>query len=124
MPEASASPKRARTATGTARRRAAGKAPEDALVFTNVDGTPRRPDGLTMEWGRARKRIGVSVSLHAFRHTHASALIASNMDILSISRRLRHSSPTITLAVYGHLFTNSDDRAAHIVEAAFSARAD
>jgi hypothetical protein len=30
-----------------------------------------------------------------------------------------HASPTITLNVYRHLFGNSDDRAAEIVEAAF-----
>ncbi len=101
-----------------------GKAPADALVFANADGQPRRPDGLTMEWGRARKGLGLSVSLHAFRHTHASALIASGMDILTISRRLGHSSPTITLSVYGHLFSNTDDRAAQIVQSAFSAGTD
>ena len=31
----------------------------------------------------------------------------------------RHPSPTITLNVYGHLFANSDNRAADVVEAAF-----
>jgi integrase len=101
-----------------------GKAPAEALVFANADGLPRRPDGLTMEWGRARKALGLKVSLHAFRHTHASALIASGMDILTISRRLGHSSPTITLSVYGHLFSNTDDRAAQIVQGAFSAGTD
>ena len=38
---------------------------------------------------------------------------------LTISRRLGHASPTITLNVYGHLFANSDNRAADVVEAAF-----
>jgi len=61
------------------------------------------------------------VSLHALRHTHASQLIASGMDVITISRRLGHGSPTITLGVYGHLFTNSDDRAAQIMETAFAA---
>jgi integrase len=42
------------------------------------------------------------------------------MDVLTISRRLGHGSPTITLGVYGHLFTNTDDRAAQIMEAAFT----
>ena len=101
-----------------------GKMLDDSLVFGHVDGTPRRPDGLTQEWGRARGGLGLTVSLHAFRHTHASALISSGMDILTISRRLGHSSPTVTLAVYGHLFTNTDDRAAQIVHAAFSSRTD
>ena len=60
-----------------------------------------------------------SISLHALRHTHASQLIASGMDVLTISRRLGHGSPTITLGVYGHLFSNTDERAAQIIEAAF-----
>ena len=51
------------------------------------------------------------------RHTHASTLIASCLDVLTISRRLGHGSPAITLKVYGHLF-KTDDRAAQIMEAA------
>jgi integrase len=42
-------------------------------------------------------------------------LIASGLDILTISRRLGHSSPTITLNVYGHLIPGGDDRAAQIM---------
>jgi integrase len=60
------------------------------------------------------------VSLHALRHTHASQLIASGMDVLTISRRLGHASPTITLEVYGNLFANTDDRAAQVIEAAIT----
>ena len=59
------------------------------------------------------------VSLHALRPTYASQLIASGMDVLTISRRLEHGSPTITLNIYGHLFGNTDDRAADVIERAF-----
>ena len=45
--------------------------------------------------------------------------IASGMDVLTISRRLGRGSPTITLAVCAYPFTNADDRAAQIIEAAF-----
>jgi hypothetical protein len=41
------------------------------------------------------------------------------MDVLSISRRLGHGSPTITLGFYGHLFGSADDRAADVIERAF-----
>jgi integrase len=51
----------------------------------------------------------------------ASQLIESGLDVLTISRRLGHGSPAITLSVYGHLFSNSDDRAAQLLEAAFNA---
>ena len=54
-------------------------------------------------------------------HTHASHLIAVGMDILTISRRLGHELPAVTLSVYGHLFPQTDDRAALAIEAAMTA---
>jgi hypothetical protein len=44
------------------------------------------------------------------------------MDILTISRRLGHGSPTVTLKVYGHLIHGTDDRAAQIIEQAFGSK--
>jgi integrase len=41
------------------------------------------------------------------------------MDILTISRRLGHANPTITLNIYGHLLSHTDGRAAEIMDAAF-----
>lgn len=97
----------------------AGKAPPEALVFCDVNGEPRRPNAVTKEWERAATVAGVGfASLHSLRHTHASHLIAAGVDILTISRRLGHASPTITLSVYGHLMPNTDDRAAQVMEAA------
>jgi integrase len=94
-----------------------GKAPADALVFATFDGKARSPNALTKQWSVAMKAAGFpNVTLHWLRHTHASHLIASGMDVLTISRRLGHGSPTITLGVYGHLFPNTDDRAAQIME--------
>jgi integrase len=59
------------------------------------------------------------VSLHALRHTHASQLIASGMDVLTISRRLGHGETSVTLDVYGHLFAPTDGGAASIIDRAF-----
>jgi integrase len=95
-----------------------GKLPDDALVFPEADGSPRSPNAATKAWKKAAEGLGLTVSLHALRHTHASILIASGLDVLTISRRLGHGSPAITLTVYGHLF-RQDDRAAQILEAAF-----
>jgi integrase len=97
-----------------------GKAPDSAPVFAAADGGHLRPSVLSKTWARVMAAIGMPrVTLHSLRHTHASMLIASGMDILTVSRRLGHSSPTITLAVYGHLIHGTDDRAAQIMEAAF-----
>jgi integrase len=96
-----------------------GKAPADSLVFATWDGSTRSPNAVTKEWSLAMRSIGLKATLHSLRHTHASTLIASGLDVLTISRRLGHGSPAITLSVYGHLF-KTDDRAAAIMEAALA----
>src|SRR5262249_56014653 len=78
-----------------------GKAPDSAPVFATADGGHLSPNAITKAWPVAMAAIGMpAVTLHSLRHTHASMLIASGVDILTISRRLGHSSPTITLNVY------------------------
>jgi integrase len=100
-----------------------GKAPDSAPVFATVDGRHLSPNAITKAWPVAMAAIGMpAVTLHSLRHTHASMLIASGLDILTISRRLGHSSPTITLGVYGHLVHGTDDRAAQIMDAAFGSK--
>ena len=94
-----------------------GKAPPDGLVFCELDGSPRSPNALTKEWSALMGKANLKATFHSLRHTHASTLIASGLDVLTISRRLGHGSPAITLGVYGHLF-KTDDRAASIMEAA------
>lgn len=94
-----------------------GKAPPESLVFCEHDGSPRSPNALTKEWSTLMGKASLRATFHSLRHTHASTLIASGLDVLTISRRLGHGSPAITLGVYGHLF-KTDDRAASIMEAA------
>jgi integrase len=96
-----------------------GKAPDDALVFATWEGSTRSPNALTKEWSLAMKAASLKATFHSLRHTHASTLIASGLDVLTISRRLGHGSPAITLGVYGHLF-KPDDRAAEIMEEALT----
>jgi integrase len=98
----------------------AGKAPADALVFPKFDFTARSPNVFSKEWRAMMAEAKIVVGFHALRHTHASSLIAAGVDVLTVSRRLGHSKPSITLNVYGHLFKNTDDRAALVIEALFS----
>jgi integrase len=97
-----------------------GKSTPDDLVFPAADGGPRSPNALSQIWLRAMRNLGQTATFHSLRHTHASHLIASGLDVVTISRRLGHGSPVITLGGYGHLFPNTDDRAAEIMEAAFT----
>ena len=99
----------------------AGKSPPESLLFSDVNGDPRKPNAVTKEWNRtAGLAKQPQATLHSLRHTHASHLIAAGLDILTISRRLGHGSPAITLSVYGHLFPQTDDRAAQAIETAMA----
>jgi integrase len=99
-----------------------GRAGAEDLTFPRANGAAWPPDSLTSEWARAVRVMKLpDVTLHALRHTHASQLIASGLDVVTVSRRLGHSNPTITLNIYAHLFGNTDERAASAVEAIMSA---
>jgi len=100
-----------------------GKAPADSPVLATPEGKPQSPTAISSAWPRAMNAIRMpGAGLHSLRHTHASMLIAAGMDILTISRRLGHSTPTVTLSVYGHLISGTDDRAAQIMDAAFGSK--
>ena len=98
-----------------------GRAGRDDLLFPRWDGEVRSPHWLTQKFQLCMTALKIErVTLHCLRHTHASQLIASGMDVLTISRRLGHGSPAITLTVYGHLMTGADAKAAEVMEQAFA----
>jgi integrase len=100
-----------------------GKLPDGQPVFGTYDGKLRDPDRITQDWKRyTAARELPRVTLHALRHSHASALIAAGQDVLTISRRLGHGNPNVTLAVYGHVFDKSDERAVEAIEALLNFR--
>ncbi len=74
-----------------------GKPEPDALVFCRYDGSPIPPNDLSRDWARACVALGLPrVSFHSLRHAHASALIAAGLDVVAVSKRLGHGSPTTT----------------------------
>jgi integrase len=78
-----------------------GKPEPGALIFSTLEGAPLSPDNLSRDWRRVVAALDLpAVKLHALRHSHASALIASGLDVLTVSRRLGHGSPVVTLNTY------------------------
>jgi integrase len=93
------------------------------LVFARADASPHPPDNLSRDWHRAVLSLKLPrVSFHALRHTHVSALIAAGLDVVTISRRIGHANPAVTLAIYAHVFAsaNKDAAAAHAIEMAMA----
>ena len=95
-----------------------GKLPDDALLFPKLDGSPQSPRTFSKDWAVVAASIGLPVTFHALRHTHASHLIDAGIDVVKISKRLGHASPLITLQVYAHLFRKRDDKSTAAINAA------
>jgi integrase len=93
-----------------------GKLTGADLVFETWDAQVRSPRSVTKEWSRIMRAAGLKPTFHSLRHSHASALIAEGIDVMVLSRRLGHGSPAITLRLYGHLWSKTDDRAAAAIE--------
>lgn len=96
----------------------AGKLQDDDLLFTDINGAPLSPNAVSAAWSNYTTRIGLpEVTFHALRHTHASQLIDQGVDIVTISKRLVHAKPDITLRIYAHLFRKDDGKAAEAINA-------
>jgi integrase len=96
----------------------AGKLPEHALLFSDVDGAPLPPNATSSRFGEFADSIGMpEITFHSLRHTHASQLIDAGVDIVTISKRLGHAKPDVTLRIYAHLFRNDDSKAAAAINA-------
>jgi integrase len=96
-----------------------GKLPPDALLFASIEGKPLSTADVSVLWSRFADRIGIpEITFHGLRHTHASQLIDAGVDIATISKRLGHATPGITLAVYAHRFRQDDGKAAAAINAA------
>jgi integrase len=98
-----------------------GKQPKD-LVFAGIrNGQPMRVSTFRTAFTAAAKAIGVpDLHPHELRHTAASLAIASGADVKVVQQMLGHSSATMTLDTYGHLF---EDRLDEVGEAMDRARA-
>jgi integrase len=79
-------------------------------VFTDELGRRLSPKAATNAFARIAKKAGVrTTSLHSTRHTAATTAIRSGADIVTVSRMLNHSNPSVTLNIYGHLVPGAED---------------
>ena len=60
------------------------------------------------------------VTFHHLRHTHATLLLANNIDVVAVAYRMGHSDPAVTLRVYAHALARRDVDAAHTFDRLFA----
>lgn len=58
------------------------------------------------------KKAGIerTIRFHSLRHTHASILLSQGVQLLSVSKRLGHSSPIITMQTYAHVIQELEEK--------------
>ena len=78
------------------------ESPVPEWIFTHDLETPWRPDYLTTTFSQRMVAMGLEFSLHDFRLSHATHLLAAGVPIPQVSSRLGHSSPAVTLNTYAH----------------------
>jgi len=90
----------------------------DALVFANAAGNPLSHSSfLTHHFKPAQMRAGVTCRFHDLRHTSVALAIAEGAHSKTIQARMGHSSITVTLDRYGHLFPELDESLASAFDA-------
>ncbi len=90
------------------------------LLFTREDGQPVARHDWAGIWTPAARASGLPprTGLHVLRHLYASLLIRHGESVKTVQARMGHSSASITLDVYGHLWPDADDRTREAVELA------
>lgn len=56
------------------------------------------------------------ITIHDLRHSHATILINSGVNIVAVSKRLGHANVNMTLKVYTHLLEKTEDEMMDIIE--------
>jgi integrase len=73
------------------------------LLLTDSAGKPLHASTDRTNWKRIVKSAGVrQVTVHTARHTAATQMIASGVDVKTVQAILGHSTPSFTLATYVH----------------------
>ena len=100
-----------------------GRAAQDLLFVGRQGGRVRASNYWTRVWTPAVARaqadgLTKKPRIHDLRHTHVSWLIAANVPIAVIQRRLGHESITTTIDTYGHMLPSTGAAAVDAIDEA------
>jgi hypothetical protein len=98
--------------------RTAARGKRGGLFFGRGKDQPFSNQAISQRANRIWKEAGLQrIGLHDCRHTFASLMIAAGVNAKALSTFMGHSSITITLDRYGHLFPGSEEEAAGLLDA-------
>lgn len=81
------------------------------LIFSNNKNGFIANETVRLAIHQIAKKSGIyPITTHGFRHTHATLLFASGMDIKQVQARLGHSNVQTTLNIYTHAMKDKQDK--------------
>lgn len=85
---------------------------ESGYVCTASIGTPINPHYIGKRFAQLVKKYNFKkIRFHDLRHSHATMLLKANIHPKIVSKRLGHSSISITLDTYTHVSTDIEKNA-------------
>ncbi len=90
---------------------------DNNLIFPSAVGTPLNKSNMRKDFNRVLEEAGLPhIRFHDLRHTAASLMMNHQVPILVASRRLGHSKPSVTLDIYSHLYQESQNDVAKLLD--------
>lgn len=78
---------------------------KEGLVFCSEEGTPLLDHSVRRQFYNLLQQAGVpATKFHNLRHSYAALSIAAGIDLMTLSRRMGHSTIRVTADTYGHLY--------------------
>lgn len=94
---------------------------ETDRLFTQWNGKPIFPSTPSKWFKKILVKYNMpELKFHELRHTNASLLIAQNVDIRTVSKRLGHARTSITTDIYAHALRRPDKEAAEKLDNLFN----
>lgn len=78
------------------------------FLFAYEDGNPRTTVFAKELLRKSANILGVKISAHGLRHSHATMLIRNLVPIQLVQKRLGHADPALTIATYTHLISEDE----------------
>ncbi|MDO3396991.1 tyrosine-type recombinase/integrase [Nocardioides sp. SOB44] len=96
---------------------------DSGRVFTMEDGRPLKLQYVTRLFDRLRAGAGLPpMTFHGLRHQQASLQLAAGTPLAVVSKRLGHSSVSVTADIYSHLLESTEHEAANAAASLVPAR--
>ena len=89
------------------------------FVGTDEDGEALNPKAISRYTSKMAQQLNIPFKFHDFRHTHATLLLESGVNIKIIQERLGHSNIATTLGIYSHVTKAGEEDAISKLESKF-----